>query len=170
MCISFCLQGTTLWRWRTWLRRASWVAGVGLNWYHPVKPPKAVRSGSASSPTSTSPLIRDSASTTLFFLRYVNDQQQEMLTSLKNLAVHHHVSGSPWTPERVWALQWWWRAEAGSQKQTAISPLSQPCIVFISVSLADQSRIIVPSEPAPHLGCSGAAGSEVEEMGGFMFA
>lgn len=60
-------------------------------------------------------------------------------------------------------------SRSSSQNQTAIFPLSQPCIVFISVSSAVQSHIIAPSEPALHLGCFGAAGSEVEEMGGFMF-
>lgn len=95
--------------------------------------------------------------------------KKKMLTSLKNLAIHHHEWFSMDTRKSL-GPPVMAESRSSSQNQPAIFPLSQSCIVFISISLAVQSHIIVPSEPAPHLGCFGAAGSEVEEMGGFMFA
>ena len=59
LCLT--LPGTTLWRSRIWLRRPSWVVGAGHSQYQPVRHPRAVRSGFASSLTSTFPLSRDSA-------------------------------------------------------------------------------------------------------------
>lgn len=74
-----------------------------------------------------------------------------------NLSSIHSMCGSLWTWEK-WSLQWQWRAEAGSQNQTAISPFSQTCIAFISTWLTALLFIIVPSEPVPYLARPSVAG------------